>query len=49
MIKILKTLLNVDGDVKARDYCHINEKYRGCAHSDSNINVKLNHKIPAHS
>ena len=36
---------NVDGDVKVRDHCHITGKYRGSAHRDFNINVKLNHKI----
>ena len=36
----------IDAYVKLRDYCHITEKYRGSAHSDCNINVKLNHKIP---
>ena len=35
----------IDGDVKVADHCHITEKYRGSAHKDSNINVKLNHKI----
>ena len=36
----------VDGDVKVRDYCHITGKYRGSAHRDRNINVKLNKKTP---
>ena len=36
----------VDGDVKVRDHCHVTGKYRGSAHRDCNINVKLNHKIP---
>ena len=35
----------VDGDVKGRDHCHITGKYRGSAHRDFNINVKLNYKI----
>ena len=35
-----------DGDVKVRNYCHITGKYRGSAHRDCNVNVKLNHKIP---
>ena len=35
-----------DNDVKVRDHCHITGKYRGYAHRDCNINVKLNHKIP---
>ena len=34
----------VDSDVK--DHCHITGKYRGPAHRDCNINLKLNHKIP---
>ena len=36
----------VDDDVKARDHCHITEKYRDSAHRDCNINVKLNYKVP---
>ena len=36
----------VGNDVKVRDHCHITGKYRGSAHRDCNINVKLNHKIP---
>ena len=32
-------------DVKVRD-CHITGKYRGSAHRDCNINLKLNHEIP---
>ena len=36
----------VDGDVEIRDHCHITGKYRGSAHKDFNINIKLNHKIP---
>ena len=36
----------VDTDVKVRDHCHITGKYRGSAHRDCNINLKLNHKIP---
>ena len=34
----------VDGDVKVRSHCHITGEYRGSAHRDWNINVKLNHK-----
>ena len=34
------------GDVTVRDHCDITGKYRGSAHRDCNINVKLNHKIP---
>ena len=37
----------IDKDVKLRYHCHITGKYRGSAHRDCNINVKLNHKIPA--
>ena len=37
----------IDADVKVTDHCHITGKYRGSAHRDCNINVQLNHKIPA--
>ena len=36
----------IDNDVKIRDHCHITGKYRGSAHRDCNINLKLNQKIP---
>ena len=36
----------VDNDVKVRYHCHITGKHRGSADRDSNINHKLNHKIP---
>ena len=36
----------LDGNLKVRDHCHITGKYRGSAHRDCNIKVKLNHKIP---
>ena len=43
-MQILKTLLNyVDNDL----ICHITGKYTGSAHSNSNIDVKLNNKISA--
>ena len=45
-MKILRTLLNVDNDVKVRDHRHITGKYRGSAHRDYDINVKLNKKFP---
>ena len=53
-MKILKTLTKcwicdndyIDGYVKVRNHCHITGKYRGSAHRDCNIAVKLNHKIP---
>ena len=35
-----------DGDVKVRDHCYVTGKYRGSAHGDCNITVKLSHKIP---
>ena len=35
----------IDGDVKIGDHCHITGKYRGSAHRDCNMNVKLNHKV----
>ena len=37
----------IENDVKVRDHSHITGKYRGSAQRDSNINLKLNHKIPA--
>ena len=37
---------DIDNDVTVRDHYHITEKYRGSAHRDCNINLKLNHKIP---
>ena len=36
----------VNGNLKVRDHCHITEKYRGFAHRDCNINIKLNRKSP---
>ena len=36
----------VDNNVKVRDHCHITGKYRGSAHRDGNVKLKLNHKIP---
>ena len=33
-------------DAKVRDHCHIIGKYRGSAHRDYNINIKLNYNIP---
>ena len=35
----------INTDVK-RDHCYITGKCKGTAHSDSNISLKLNHKIP---
>ena len=32
--------------LKVKDHCLITGKYRGSAHTDCSINVKLNHKIP---
>ena len=34
------------GDEKVRDHCHITGKYRGAAHWNCNINLKLTKKIP---
>ena len=31
----------IDNDVKVIDHCHITGKYRGSAHRDCNINLKL--------
>ena len=36
----------IDTDVKVSVHCHINGKYRGCAHRDCNISLRLNRKIP---
>ena len=36
----------IDGDNKVRDHFHITGKYRGSEHIGSNVNAKLNHKIP---
>ena len=36
----------IDNDVKVRDHCRITRIYRGSAHRDRNINLKLNHRIP---
>ena len=33
--------------VMLRDNCHVTGKYRGSAHKDCNVNVKLSYKIPA--
>ena len=35
----------IDTDVKVRDHCHVTGKYRGSAHRDCYIKVKLYHKI----
>ena len=34
-----------DNDAKVIDHCYITGKYRGPAHRDCNISLKLNHKI----
>ena len=36
-----------ENDVKVIDHCNITGNYRGSAHRDCNMNVTLNHKIPA--
>ena len=35
-----------EGDVKIRDHCHVTGKHRQDAHSNYNISVSLNQKIP---
>ena len=35
----------IDKDVKVKDHCHMTGKYRGSAHRDWNISLKLKHKI----
>ena len=37
----------IDNDVNVRDHGHITGKYRVTARIDCNINLKINHKIPA--
>ena len=37
----------IDNNVEVRDYCHITAKCKGSAHRNYDINLKLNHKIPA--
>ena len=37
---------HIDGNVLVRDHFYVTGKYRGSAHTDFNIKVKLNHKIP---
>ena len=36
----------IDNDVKVKDRHRITEKYRGTAHRNCNVNLKLNHKNP---
>ena len=36
----------ISNDVKVRNHCYITGKYRGSAHRDHKINLKINHKIP---
>ena len=36
----------VDGNVKAKNHCHITGKYSCSAHRDYNIKLKLSYKIP---
>ena len=33
-------------DNKARDHCHVSEKYRGAAHWSCNVNFAMTEKIP---
>ena len=37
----------IDNDVQIKYHCHGTGKYRGCAHRECIINVKLNHGISA--
>ena len=36
---------DIEYDAQVSNHCHITGKYRGFAHRDCNINVKLKHKI----
>ena len=36
----------IDLDNKTRDHCHITGKYRGAAHWNCNINLKISKKVP---
>ena len=36
----------IDNNSRVRNHYHITGKYRGSAHRDFNINLKLNYKIP---
>ena len=36
----------IENDNKVRDHCHITGKYRGAAHWNCNINMKISKKIP---
>ena len=42
---ICNGLFNV-WDEKVRDHCHVNGKYRGAAHWNFNVDLKLSKKIP---
>ena len=50
MMTTLRNLLSVRSlmilMLMVRDHCHFTEKYRGSAHRDCDISIKLNHKIP---
>ena len=35
------------GDNKVNDHCHVTEKYRGSAHWNCNINLKLSKNVSA--
>ena len=36
----------IDGGVIVRDHCCVTRKFRGSAHKDLDINLRLTHKIP---
>ena len=36
----------IENDNKVRDHCHISEKYRGAAHWNCNVNLKISKKLP---
>ena len=35
-----------DDNKKVRDHCHVSGKYRGAAHNECNLQLKLSHQIP---
>lgn len=36
---------NEDGEVRVRDHCHITGKYRGSAHQDCDLKLRIDAKL----